>query len=325
MTAARIVAVLGTRYSDFAIEESILGPLGVRLRPGSGASAEAVLDEAAGAEVILAGSGPRFDADTLAKLSCRGIVRYGVGTESIDLEAARELGIWVARVSDYGTEAVATHAVAMALTAMRRLREADTRVRGGGWGFAPLRPLHVPSALTAGVLGSGRIGRHAAGQFAGLGFRVITYDVAPPVEGRPGIVRVSFDELVATSDVLSLHVPGSPDGAALIDGEVMGRLKPGSILINTARGSLIDHAALARGLAAGRPGYAALDVFDGEPPNLATFAGVTDRLLLSPHMAWYTEESEWDLRTKAAEEVRRLLNGEPARDLVVDPTGKNAR
>lgn len=325
MSAQRVVAVLGTRYADFAIEESILGPLGVCLRTGSGASAPAVVDEAADAEVILAGSGPRFDAATLAKLSCRAIVRYGVGTESIDLGAARELGIWVSRVSDYGTEAVATHAVAMALTAMRRLREADARVRDGSWGFAPLRPLHLPSAMTAGVLGAGRIGRHAAGQLAGLGFRVIICDVAAPAEEQPGTVRVAFDELIATSDVLSLHVPGAPDGSALIDSDVIGQLKPGSILVNTARGSLIDQAALARGLAVGRPGYAALDVFDGEPPNLVMFEAVSDRLLLSPHMAWYTEESELDLRTKAAEEARRLLLGEPGRDVVVHPTGKNAR
>jgi phosphoglycerate dehydrogenase-like enzyme len=101
---------------------------------------------------------------------------------------------------------------------------------------------------------------------------------------------------------------------------VIRRLKPGCVLVNTARGTLIDQRALARGLAANRPGYAALDVFAAEPPDLTEFAGVEDRLLLSPHMAWYTEESEHDLRSKAAHEVRRLLLGERPRDVVTAPS-----
>lgn len=325
MSAERVVAILGTRYPDFAIERSILEPMGVSVRSGGGADRAAVVEQAGDAEIILAGSGPRFDGATLSALSCRGIVRYGVGTESIDLEAARRLGIWVARVSDYGTESVATHAVAMALAAVRRLREADLRVRSGDWGFAPLRPLHVPSAMTVGVWGSGRIGTHAARQFVGLGFRVLTYDVVPPAHESPGVRTVPLEELLAASDVLSLHVPGSPDGTALLDADRIGRLKHGSILVNTARGTLIDPVALAHGLAQGRPAYAALDVFAGEPPDLAVFDGVEERLLLTPHMAWYTDESEIDLRTKAAHEALRLLNGEPPRDVVVDPTPTDPR
>lgn len=318
-----VVAVLGTRFQNFGVEESVLAPLGVRLTSGPGASREEVLETARSARVVLAGSAPRFDAATLSALAadaCTGIVRYGVGVESIDLVAAGRLGLWVARVADYGTEAVATHAVSMALTAMRRLREADERVRSGQWGFAPLRPLHLPSALTAGVLGAGRIGAHAAGQFAGLGFRVLAHDpVAPPIDD-PRVSMVSFDELITSVDILSLHLPGNPDGSPVLDAGLLPRLREGCIVVNTARGTLIDPDALASGLAQGRPGFAALDVFAGEPPQLAGFDGVADRMLFSPHMAWYTEESEVDLRTKAAHEVRRLLSGERPRDVVVDPT-----
>ena len=320
MSADKIVAILGTRYPDFSIEQGILEPLGVRLRSGQGADASSIVEEARGAEVILAGSGPRFDAATLARLTCKAVVRYGVGTESIDVEAAGRLGMWVARVSDYGTEAVATHAVAMALAGVRRLREADLRIRGQEWGFAPLRPLHLPSAMTVGILGAGRIGRHAAGQFAGLGFRVIMHDVMPGVDNPPGTTMVSFEELLSSSDVLSLHAPGSLHDEPILGEGAIGQLKPGCVLVNTARGTLIDQAALARGLAADRPGFAALDVFTTEPPDLTAFAGVEDRLLLSPHMAWYTEESEHDLRSKAAHEVRRLLLGERPRDVVTAPS-----
>ena len=199
----------------------------------------------------------------------------------------------------------------MALAAIRRLREADQRVRSGNWGFAPLRPLHLPSAMTVGVIGTGRIGRHAASQFVGLGFRVLSYDIVESAEKMAGVQFLSsLEEVIVASDLISLHVPGAPDGTPLFNAELMSQLKPGSIIVNTSRGTLIDLKALAQGLAIGRPSYAALDVFAKEPPELTVFQGVEDQLLLTPHMAWYTEESESDLRFKAAHEVRRLLLGE---------------
>lgn len=322
MTAKRrVVAILGTRYPDFGIEADVLAPAEVELRSGTGANPEEIAAIAAEAEIILAGSGPKFDAETLAMLSCRGIVRYGVGTESIDLDAARERGIWVSRVADYGTEAVATHAVALTMAALRRLREADMRVRTAQWGFAPLRPLHLPSASTVGLIGFGRIGQHAARQFVGIGFSVLAYDPLAPVEGRVAGVRaaVSIDDLLERSDVVTLHLPGNPDGSPLFDQARMARMKQGAILVNTARGSLIDGDALLVGLESDRPAIAALDVFPKEPPDPVFFDGVADKVVLSPHMAWYTEESERDLRVKAAAEALRLLRRERPHDVVVEP------
>lgn len=209
MTAAATVAILGTRYRDFAIEEAILGPIGVRFVAGAGRDAAEIVDVAKNADVILAGSAPRFDAAVIAELSCRGIVRYGVGTDSVDLPAAERAGVWVARVSDYGTEAVAIHAVTLALAGLRRLREADARVRTGGWGFAELRPLHPPSALTAGVVGFGRIGSRVARQLGALGFRVLAHDPYTPVGGDDVPAEpASLDELLARCDVVSLHQIG---------------------------------------------------------------------------------------------------------------------
>lgn len=326
MSNAKTVAIIGTRFTDFSIEREVLEPLGVQITDGNGSDRQAIIDQAGSADVILAGAPPKFDAETLAAISCMGIVRYGVGTESIDLQAAKELGIWVLRVADYGTEAVATHAVAMALAAVRRIRQADQRVRAGEWGFAPLRPLHLPSAMTVGVIGTGRIGRHAAGQFVGLGFRVLAYDIVKPTDAMPGVQFVeSLNDLVRESDILSLHVPGAPDGSPLFNEELLGQVKKGCIIVNTSRGTLIDPVALARGLAVGTPGFAALDVFPKEPPSLEVFNGVQEHLLLTPHMAWYTEESETDLRFKAAHEVRRLLLGERPKEIVVEADFENAR
>jgi len=326
MSSEKTVAILGTRYPDFSIERKVLEPIGVRIIDGNGSDRQTIIDQAGTADVILAGSAPKFDAETLAAISCMGIVRYGVGTESIDLQAAKDLGIWVLRVADYGTEAVATHAVALALAAIRRIRQADIRVRTGEWGFAPLRPLHLPSAMTVGVVGTGRIGRHAASQFVGLGFRVLAYDIVKPTDPMPGVQFVeSLVQLVEESDVLSLHVPGSPDGSALFNEQLLGHVKQGCVIVNTSRGTLIDPEALAKGLAEGKPGFAALDVFAKEPPNLSVFSGVEDHLLFTPHMAWYTEESEADLRFKAAHEVRRLLLGERPKEIVVEANFEKAR
>ena len=315
----RQVAIVGTRYENFAIEEAVLGPLGVDFVDGAGGSRDDIVALAGDAEVILAGSRPRFDAEVLARLRCRGIVRYGIGTDTIDLDAARRLGIAVARVSDYGTEAVAFHAVSMALAQLRKLPAADRVVRGGGWGVAGLRPLHLPSSMTAGVVGYGRIGRQAARYFLGLGFTVCAFDEYADVPGEDGVTEVSLEQLLERSDVVTLHVPGNSDGTPVLDAAGLARMKPGSVVVNTARGSLIDAAALVTALADGRPAAAALDVFPTEPVDPAIFAAVADRVLLSPHMAWYTEESEADMRHKAAAEAARLLTGEALADPVVQP------
>jgi D-3-phosphoglycerate dehydrogenase len=319
VVAQPLVAILGTRYENFAIEEQILGPLGVSLVSGDGGDPTEILQTAADADVILTGSRPRFTEDVMAGLRAKGIVRYGIGTETIDLDAAGRAGIAVARVSDYGTEAVAFHAVTLAVTQLRRIAEADRTVRAGAWGVASVRPLHLPSTLTAGVIGYGRIGRQTATYFRGLGFRVCAFDqfVAVPEDGE--VEAVTLEQLLARSDVVSLHVPGQHDGRPLLDAQRLATMKPGSVLVNTARGSLIEVTALVAGLQRDRPARAALDVFDREPPDLTVFADVADRVVLTPHMAWYTEESEVDLRRKATLEVVRLLRGEPLRDPVVEP------
>jgi len=312
------VAVLGTRYTDLAIEAEILGPLGADMVLGDGDSPEAILAVAGDAEVVLAGSRPRFDAAVLRGLRCRGIVRYGIGVDSIDLDAARGRGIAVARVSDYGTEAVAFHAVASAMALLRRLPDADRSLREGRWGVTDLRPLHLPSASVAGVVGYGRIGQQVARYLRGLGFTVCAHDAYAEVSPDDAVSAVSLEQLLDRSDVVLLHAPGDPSGRHLIGAPELARMKPGSVLVNTSRGSLVDLDALIAGLLADRPGRAALDVFPTEPVDASVFDAVADRVLLSPHVAWYTEESETDMRRKAAQEAARMLRGEPLREPVVE-------
>jgi D-3-phosphoglycerate dehydrogenase len=301
------VAILGTRYPDFTVEEEILSPLGAEIVAGHGDSDEEIVETAGDATVILAGSRPRFTAAVLGRLSCRAIVRYGVGVDSVDLAAARRHGIAVARIPDYGTEAVAVHTVALALAALRRIPSADRSLKSGAWGFDDLRPLHLPSVLTAGLVGYGRIGRAVGRMLRAIGFDLLVHD---PLIAADEIGLVSLDELLAGSDLVTLHAPGGEDDSPLIDRTAISRLRPGSVLVNTARGSLVDFDALIVGIGEGRPAVAALDVFPDEPPDLDRLRSVSDRIILTPHMAWYTEESQLDLRRKAAGEAARALRGE---------------
>ncbi|MBS3941794.1 MAG: C-terminal binding protein [Actinobacteria bacterium] len=314
------VAVLGTRYPDLSVEEAVFAGLDVRLVTGDGADADAIVAAAGDAAIVLCGSRPRFDADVLSRLSCRGIVRYGIGTDSIDLDAARHEGMWVARVSDYGTEAVAVHALALAMAGFRRVVASDRWVRAGNWGFEHLRPLHLPSASTAAVVGYGRIGRYTAGLFSAVGFRVLVHDPwADAVEAGHELVA-DLGDLLAAADIVSLHAPGDASGAPLLGADELARCRPGSVLVNTARGSLIDPDALVAALQQGRPAIAALDVHATEPVDAARYDAVADQVVLTPHTAWYSEESEHDMRLKAAQAAAAILRGERPADVVVDPT-----
>lgn len=313
------IAILGARWADADVEGDVLGATADEIVIDPGQTKQAIIEVAGAAEVILAGPRPRFDADTLDQLSCRGIVRYGVGYENVDIAAASRRGITVAYVPDYGTDAVALHAVSLALAALRRIPLLDRAVKSGSWDFGPARPLHLPAELTVGVVGFGRIGRAAAVLFSNLGFaRTVVFDEYVDAS-TAGFEAVSLNELLAQADVVSLHAPGSGDGAPLIGPDEIALMKPGSVLVNTARGALIDAAALVAGLGEGRPAVAALDVFNPEPAEPARFAGVLDRVIMTPHMAWYTEETENALRTKTAEEAKRILNGEKPNNPVPPP------
>lgn len=303
------VAIIGARWADVDLETRILGVAAEDVVTSAGASSDDIVAAAAGAAVILAGPRPRFDEATLEKLGCRGIVRYGVGYDNIDIAAASRLGIKVAYVPDYGTETVALHALSLALAALRRIPQLDASLKAGGWGFDSARPLHMPSELTAGVVGFGRIGRATAKLLGSVGFgRVIVHDEFVSVE-EEDVSAASLDELLAESDLVTLHAPGGADGAPLLGAAELSRMKSGSVLVNTARGSLIDSSALRSALLAGAPAVAALDVFDPEPVDLSQYAGVEDRIIMTPHVAWYTVESETVLRTKTAEEAKRILEG----------------
>lgn len=321
MTPEPTVAILGTRYADFSVEEEVLGRRGLRIVTGEGERADDIVSEAEGATVILAGARPRFDAEVIARLSCAGIVRYGVGVESVDLNAASRAGMWVAYVPDYGTDSVAVHAVTLLLASFRRLTAADRLVKRGDWGIDSLRPLHAPGATTVGIIGVGRIGLRVAELLERFGFTLLGYDPVVDVSAvGNGVGEATLEELLSRSDVITLHAPGDPGGSPMLGRAELALMKEGAIIVNTARGSLIDQEALRDLILSGRVSVAALDVFAAEPPG-TSLDGVADRTVLTPHMAWYTEESEFDLRVKAAREALRIIDGSAPENVAARPTG----
>lgn len=242
---------------------------------------------------------------------CKIIARYGVGVDTVDLAAAAELGIVVSNVPDYGTHEVSDHALAMMLCLTRKIAYASSLVKAGQWDFRLMRPIHRHQTRSIGILGIGRIGSAMAHKAHALGMKVLAHDPFVDPKSRPDYVEfVSLEVLLRRSDVVSVHCPLNDSTRYLLDEARLQLMKPTAYLINTARGSIVDEAALNKMLEARLLAGAALDVLSCEPGSAVHPLFKHDNFLVSPHMAWHSEESAQELKRKAAEEVRRVLRGE---------------
>lgn len=277
----------------------------------------------AGADVLLVNFAPitRRVLEGLAPGAT--VIRYGVGYDNVDVAAAREAGVKVANVPDYGTDTVADHAAALVLALIRRLPLYDRAIREKGWARPPeAGPVTAMKDATLGLLGTGRIGLAVAERLRPFVARTLAYDPyadAAALDAH-GVRSVGLDELLADADAVSLHAPATSETRHIIDADALRRMKPGAVIVNTARGSLIDTAALAEALAAGRLGGAGLDVFEDEPlPADSPLRGPAN-VILTPHAAFYSDAAVDDLQRLAAEEAARALRGEPLRSRVDEGT-----
>ncbi|MBB1072840.1 C-terminal binding protein [Rhodoferax sp. 4810] len=242
---------------------------------------------------------------------CKVIVRYGVGVDTVDLKAAADLGIIVSNVPDYGTHEVSDHALAMMLCLTRKIALASALVKSGQWDFRLMRPIHRHQVQTIGILGIGRIGSAMAHKTQALGMQVLAHDPFVDPKSRPDYVEfVSLEGLLRRSDVVSVHCPLNNSTRYLLDEARLRLMKPNAYLINTARGSIVDELALDKMLENKLLAGAALDVLSTEPGSPVHPLFRHDNFLVSPHMAWHSEESAQELKRKAAEETRRVLRGE---------------
>lgn len=277
--------------------------------------------------LIIASDRFHLGSEAISQLErCRIIVRGGVGYDNIDLAAASRRNIPVSNVPDYGTDEVADHAMAMMLALRRGLASYNEYLSVDpvtGWRFDAAPLIRRMKVQAFGIVGLGRIGRAAAARARAFGMRVLYYD--PYVAEGTYERKDSLDALLTESDVVSLHCPLTPDTRSLIGAAQLARMKAGSILVNTARGAVVDLDAVAAALRAGRPGGVALDVLPQEPPDpdhelIAAWrlqpTWLAGRLLLSPHAAFYSPESIRDLRSRAASTVRDALTDRGLRHCV---------
>ncbi|HLW65101.1 MAG TPA: C-terminal binding protein [Gemmataceae bacterium] len=261
---------------------------------------------------------------------CKIIVRCGVGYDNVDYRLARSRGIAVANVPDYGTEEVADSAIGMMLALTRGINFFNSRLRAkqGPWMFSQAAPLHRIRGRVFGIVGLGRIGTAAAMRAKALGMQVLFYDPYKPdgYDKSLGIRRVeTLRELLQQSFVLSIHCPCTPETTAMINAEAIRQMPKGSCLVNTARGAIVDTAAIPPAIASGQLAGAGIDVLATEPPGdddplIQAWRDpqhpAHDRLIVNPHAAFYSEEGLLDMRTKGAETCRRALLGLPVRNIV---------
>jgi D-3-phosphoglycerate dehydrogenase / 2-oxoglutarate reductase len=316
---AAVVVITDCDHDSVDPERAVLDGHDVELRVLDCRTPEEVADQAADADVLINQYAPITAAVLAALPRCRLVVRYGVGVDNVDVDAATGRGVWVANVPDYGRDEVADHTLALALALLRGVVALDRSVRDGAWELAPARPLRRLSTLTWGLVGCGAIGGAMGRRAAGLGMRVLGYDL-DQVRSGPPIERVPLEVLLARADLVSLHAALTPSSRHLIGGAALARMRPTAFLVNTARGGLVDGAALLAALDAGALAGAGLDVLEHEPPDeLGWRLARHRRVVATPHAAWYSEEAFHTLKSEVAREALRVLEGGRPRSPVNRP------
>lgn len=316
-----IVAVVGTRFGDLAIEEKVLRPTGCRLVEGPGRDASSIIELCRGASGVLAGAiGPQFTAEVISSLdSCRVIARYGVGFDNIDIETAKKKGICVTNVPDYCVDEVSDHAMALLLIFARKLHIGAAAAKTGDWSIGPLRPVHSLRGSVLGIVGIGRIGTALARKARAFGMKIVAFD---PIAQEAAFRRiragkVPLDDLLKVSDYVSLHAPLTPRTRGMIGKAQLERMKTEAVIINVARGGLINEEALAAALTSKRIRGAGLDVLAEEPPPKGHPLLALPSCIITPHKAWYSVSAQEKLRRGAASEVLRVLRGREPKYRVV--------
>lgn len=318
-------------FVDVTHERAAAEQVGAELAVHQCSAADETTEAVRGADVAFVNFAP-MGADQLGAMAPGAtVIRYGVGYDNVDVEAATRLGVQVTNVPDYGVDTVADHAAALMLALLRRIPWYDAGIRSRTW-VRPGDVGAVPSfaSSTVGLLGAGRIACSLADRLRPFGFRLLAHDpyADPDVVAAHGLTLVDLDTLLAESHGISLHVPVTPATHRLVDRDLLSRVRPGCVLVNTSRGALVDEAALAEALAEGRLGGAGLDVFDPEPLAADSPLRTTPNVLFSPHAAFYSESSLDNLQRLAAEEAVRAALGQPLRCLVnpdVDPDPKEQK
>ena len=312
------VVVIGLGYPTYEYEEELLREIDAELVLSEATAAADVAKAVADADAILNRT-VDITADTIdAMTRCKVISRYGIGVDNIDIAAATKKGIIIANVPDYCWEEVSDQALALLMSCARKTVSHDKLTRKGGWDLGASDPMYRIAGKTLGLLGLGNIARRLATKVAGFGLRIIAFDpyIKPELAKQVNAELVDLDTLFRESDYVSVHCPVTPETRNIVNEENLRKMKKTAILVNTSRGALVDEAALYRAVKEGWINGAGVDVFVQEPPPADHPFFELDNMVVSDHAAWYSEESQVELQTKACAEVVRVLKGGLPKSLV---------
>lgn len=314
------MVVTDQAFGGTAVEEELARSRGVEFSSHQVTSEADTIAVTAGADVVLVNFAPVTEAVLTGLAEGAAVIRYGIGYDNVDTDAARRHGVAVANVPDYGTETVADHAAASLLSLLRKLPFYDRAIRQDGW-CEPRGLGSMPgfASTTVGLIGAGRIALGLARRLRPFGFRVVAHDpyADAGAAAEAGVELLALDEVLALASAISLHVPVTEDTRRLVERRFLQALRPGAVLVNTSRGGLVDEAALADALSSGQLSAAALDVFDREPLDSASPLRRLDNVVFTPHAAFFSDDSVVALQRLATDEAARALAGEPLRSRVV--------
>ena len=313
-------------YETLTAEKELLDTDGFRLTAYRNSTEEELLARAADCDALIVQFAPVTKKVISHLTRCRIIVRYAIGVDNIDLAAADEAGIMVCNVPDYCLDEVSTHTAMLLLAVSRNLPLTQHLLRADSCGYQDLRPLKALPDSVVGLIGFGAIARLLAKKLSGFGPRILAYDpyADPACAAELGVELTDLNTLLCHSDLISVHCPLTTDTRGLIDADAFAKMKRGVCLVNTARGGIIDETALLDALNDGIVSAAGLDVLAQEPVRPDHPLLKHPNVILTPHVAWYSETSAARLQRSVAEEVRGVLEGQHPRHMVNHPAKKEA-
>jgi D-3-phosphoglycerate dehydrogenase / 2-oxoglutarate reductase len=307
------VVVSDSTFPSLDLQRGVIEAAGFELREAQPKclNEDDVIARCSDADALLVQWAPITRRVLKALPNLKGVVRYGVGVDNIDLEAARELRIGVANIPTYCLEEVSNHAMAMMLSLARRIPQDHAGIVHGEWGVGPYLPIPAFLDMTLGLVSFGAIARRVARKAKAFGFHIVAADpfVDESVFAQEGVDRVDMETLFKTADIISLHCPLVPSTTHLIRRETIATMKPGALIINTSRGPVIREADLVEALATGKVLAAGLDVFEREPLPADSPLRAMRNVLLTSHAASVSLRAVEALQVKAAESARDFLEG----------------
>lgn len=307
-----VAAVSDNRHEDYEIERRMLQEAGIELKVFDCRTEEDMIASCADVDAVFLDMAPMSAKVVAALKQCKIVNRYGVGFDNVDVEACTEKQIWVSNVPDYCAEDVSDHAVALLFSCLRQVALRDRRIREGKWNIHEGESFRI-CGKTCGVLGAGRIARAFIRKMQGFNLKeILVYDpfVDADTIAKLGARKAELEEVFSEADFLSLHMPVTSETRNMINEKTLSLMKKTAILINTARGALVNDAALIQALRNGQIAYAGLDTHNTEPLTAESEYVQLNNVVLTDHTAYNTKEAVIELKTKAAQNVILALKGE---------------